>query len=92
MTTPSIRCQMTVEEFSADGNGFVIIGKVRMALRRAGADAAYLEAFTTEALSGDYDHLLLTAMRYTEFVEPCCSTPSLGGRNHAATFHGGDKP
>ena len=47
-----------------DGNAFMIIGRVRTALRRAGAPADELEAFQTEAMSGDYDALLRTAMRW----------------------------
>ena len=42
----------------------MIIGRVRTALRRAGAPADELEAFQIEAMSGDYDHLLQTAMKW----------------------------
>jgi len=46
----------------SDGNGFAILSKVINALHRAGASKAELEAFQAEATSGDYDHLLSTAM------------------------------
>lgn len=49
-----------------DGNAFMIIGRVRTALRRAGASADELEAFQSEAMSGDYDNVLQTAMKWVE--------------------------
>lgn len=47
-----------------DGNAFNIIATVRRALRDAGAPADEINAFQTEAMSGDYDALLRTAMRW----------------------------
>jgi hypothetical protein len=47
-----------------DGNGFFIIGRVGMALRKAGVDQAEVTEFRKEAMSGDYDHLLQTCMRW----------------------------
>ena len=44
------------------GNAMFIIGAVRKALSRAGATDAELAVFCEEAMSGDYDHLLATAM------------------------------
>ena len=60
---PDVSVQLTGE----DGNGFVIASRVRRALERAGhqADA---EAFFTEALSGDYDHLLATCQQWVEVL------------------------
>lgn len=56
-----------VELIGQDGNAFSVIGKVTRALKRAGhPDAA--DDFQTEAMSGDYDHLLATAMDYVEVV------------------------
>lgn len=46
-----------------DGNAFYILGVVQKALKRAGEHEAAAEFFT-EATSGDYDHLLQTAMAY----------------------------
>ena len=48
-----------------DGNAFVIMGRVRKALRRAGHEDL-IEEYTKEANSGDYDHLLQTTMKYVE--------------------------
>lgn len=55
-----------VQLTGTDGNAFAILGTVASALREAGASAGYIEAFTREATSGDYDQLLRTAMRYAE--------------------------
>ncbi len=49
-----------------DGNAFAILGRVRRALREAGASPGYVERYTREATSGDYDHLLLVTQRYVE--------------------------
>ena len=48
-----------------DGNAFIIIGVVNRALKRGGRNDLG-EAFTDEAMSGDYDNLLQTAMKYVE--------------------------
>lgn len=47
-----------VKLIGEDGNAFVIIGKVRNALRRAGYNKDEIERYTEEATSGDYNHLL----------------------------------
>ena len=60
MKYPNIEVQLSGE----DGNAFFIIGTVKKALKRAGVDAAELEAFTTEAKSGDYDNVLVTCMNW----------------------------
>ena len=59
MKHPDIRVKL----IGRDGNAFAIIGHVSKALRRAGheEDAA---AFMKEASSGDYNHLLVTAMSF----------------------------
>ena len=57
---PDVTVQLTGES----GNAFAIIGAVRVALRRADIEKAEIEAFTAEASSGDYDHLLQTAMKW----------------------------
>lgn len=55
---PSVTVDLTGE----DGNAFFILGRVRKALLRAGVDREDVDAFTAEATSGDYDHLLQTVM------------------------------
>lgn len=55
-----------VELLGQDGNAFAIIGGCLKALRRAGVPKGVQDTFRKEATSGDYDHLLATAMDYCE--------------------------
>lgn len=48
-----------------DGNAFNVLGKVKRALIEAGEDEKAKE-FMKEAVKGDYNHLLNTAMKYCE--------------------------
>lgn len=58
---PDVQVQLT----GRNGNAFAVLGTVMRALTDAGyADAA--DDFREEATSGDYDHLLQTAMAYVE--------------------------
>lgn len=57
---PSIEVQLT----GRDGNAFAIIGAVTGALRKAGVSAEERAAFQKEATSGDYDNVLVTAMKW----------------------------
>jgi hypothetical protein len=45
-----------------DGNAFAVMGATAKALRRAGATPAFVDAYRTLAMSGDYDHLLAVSM------------------------------
>ena len=56
--------EVTVQLTGNDGNAFYIIGAVTSAMRRAGLSKEARDAFTEEATSGDYDHLLSTAMEW----------------------------
>lgn len=47
-----------------DGNAFGILGAVRRALRKGGVPETEVSAFYKEATEGDYDHLLVTVMKY----------------------------
>ena len=51
-----------------DGNAFAIMGKTVKALKRAGADKEYTDEYMSEAMSGDYDHLLGVTMKYVDIV------------------------
>lgn len=64
MTTkyPNISIPMVGE----DGNAFSILGRVKRIMRRADLPDSEWEAFHTEATSKDYDHLLMTVMRWFE--------------------------
>lgn len=55
----------TVKLIGTDGNAFAILGKVSDALRRAGLREE-AEKFLQEATSGDYNHLLYTALQYVD--------------------------
>ena len=56
----------TVKLVGEDGNAFSIMGRVKKALRRAGADQEYIDRYLSEATSGDYDHLLVVCMKYVD--------------------------
>lgn len=60
MTKPKYP-EITVKLVGSDGNAFALISKVAKALKRAGKE--YRE-FQDEAMSGDYDYLLQTCLKY----------------------------
>lgn len=47
-----------------DGNAMFIIGRARKTAKRAGVPSEDLDEFTNEAMSGDYDNVLQTVMRW----------------------------
>lgn len=58
---PDVHVQLT----GRDGNAFAVMGAVAKALRQAGyGDQA--DAYIEESMSGDYDHLLATAMKWVD--------------------------
>lgn len=57
---PNVKVQLS----GTDGNAFAILGRVNTALKEAGIDGEDRKAFFTEAISGNYDHLLQTAMEW----------------------------
>jgi hypothetical protein len=57
---PEIEVQLT----GRDGNALCIVGYVRRALREAGVPREEIKQFQEEALSGDYNNVLQTAMRW----------------------------
>lgn len=52
-----------VELTGKDGNAFLILGLVRRGIARSNRPEL-ADDFMNEAMSGDYDHLLQTCMRY----------------------------
>ena len=62
MTGPEIK--PTVKLIDTDGNAFAIIGRVKNALLKAGADKEYVMKYQNEVMSGDYDNLLCVTMEY----------------------------
>lgn len=57
---PEIEVQLS----GHDGNAFAIMGAVSSALRKHGVPNEEVKQFTAESMSGDYDHLLQTAMAW----------------------------
>ena len=55
---------ITVELVGKDGNAFNILGICRRTMKRAHLSESEIEAFTAEATSGNYDHLLTTVCEY----------------------------
>jgi hypothetical protein len=49
-----------------DGNAFALLGRVTRQMRRHGLTDAEVNAFMTEAMAGDYNHMLMTAMRWVD--------------------------
>ena len=56
----------TVKLTGHDGNAFSIMGRIKQALRCAGADKEYIDKYLKEATSGDYDNLLVVSMQYAD--------------------------
>ena len=53
---------ITVELTGHDGNAFVVLGRCRQAAQQADLNGEAIATFMAEAMAGDYDHLLQTAM------------------------------
>jgi hypothetical protein len=56
----------SVQLSGEDGNAFMIIGACRRSARRAGWSNARIEKVCEDMMSGDYDHVLQTAMKHFE--------------------------
>lgn len=54
----------TVKLIDTNGNAFAIIGRVKDALFKAGADKEYIFKYQDEVMSGDYNNLLCVTMDY----------------------------
>ena len=54
----------TVKLIDNNGNSFAIIGRVKDALLKAGADKEYIFKYQDEVMSGDYNDLLCVTMDY----------------------------
>jgi hypothetical protein len=61
---PHIRVELSKH----DGNAFGVLAAVEREMRRANLSREEILKFRDEATSGDYDHLLATAMRWVECV------------------------
>ena len=56
----------TVKLTGHDGNAYSIMGRVKKALMRTGADKEYIDGYLEDATAGDYDNLLAVTMRYVD--------------------------
>ena len=54
----------TVKLIGQDGNAFSIMGNIKRALERSGADKEFIDKYIREATSRDYNHLLTVSMKY----------------------------
>lgn len=59
---PDVEVQLVGE----DGNAFAIMGRVSRALKEHGVPQAEIDEYYAESTSGDYDHLLQTAVRWVQ--------------------------
>ena len=57
-----------VKLIDTDGNAFAIMGRVREALHKAGADKEYVDQYLKESMFGDYDNLLCVTMNYVHVI------------------------
>jgi hypothetical protein len=57
---------LKVKLSGGDGNAFAIMGAVITALKKAKVPAEEIEAYRAESMSGDYDNLVATAMRWVD--------------------------
>lgn len=55
---------ISVKLVGENGNAFNIIGKVRKEMKRNGVSNDEIDLFINEAMSGDYNNLLRTCMKY----------------------------
>ena len=55
---------ITVQLVGKDGNAFAILGRCRMAMKKAQIPEEEISKFTKEATSGNYDHLLTTCIEW----------------------------
>ncbi len=56
--------KIKVKLVGSDGNAFAVLGKVKDAMKKAGVSPEEIKAFMSEAMSGDYDNLLVTCMKW----------------------------
>lgn len=57
---------IVVQLSGIDGNAFSIMGTVSKALRRGGVPKDEIDDYMKESMSGDYDHVIQTAMAWVE--------------------------
>lgn len=68
MSTEPKYPEVYVQLSGNDGNAYVIMGAVSTALKRAGVSKEEIAKYHEESMSGDYDNLLVTAMRWVNVL------------------------
>ena len=56
--------EIEVELIGQDSNALAIVGAVKTAMKRGDVPKTRIQDFQNEALSGDYDKVLQTAMKF----------------------------
>ena len=56
--------EITVQLVGQDSNAYNLLGICRRAMKRARLPESEIEAFTQEATSSDYNHLLITCTEW----------------------------
>jgi len=56
----------TVKLTGTDGNAFAIMGAVTSALRKAGYTNEEIHEYQAQCMSGDYNNLLATSMKWVD--------------------------
>jgi hypothetical protein len=56
--------EIQVQLVGLDGNAYSIMGRVSAALKEAGIAKEEIDEYYAESTSGDYDHLLQTAIKW----------------------------
>lgn len=69
MDTPDNLIKPKLDLLSVNGNAFAVMGATMDALQRVGNDQSVIDAYRTQAMAGDYDHLLGVTMAYVELVD-----------------------
>jgi hypothetical protein len=64
MTGSPLHPEIRVRLVGEDGNAFAILGRCQRAAREAGLPQDEISRFFAEATAGDYDTLLVTAIRW----------------------------
>ena len=64
MTKTTTEARPEVKLIGQDGNAFAVLGTCQRAAEKAGWTPEQINQWRTEAMSGDYNHLLATCMTY----------------------------
>lgn len=49
-----------------DGNAYAVMGYVRRAMKECGFEQSEINAYTSQAMSGDYNNLLCVSIEYID--------------------------